>query len=242
MGTAIVGIMRCSLVANLARAMILFLVTSPTTSALPRVPTDHASSGLCGPNDNKDDCRALLDLYQATGPPKIPGFANGSSLCGWTGVRCDNTTHRVTELFVAEDTLPKVPTGDKFLQGTIPESIGLLTSLTNLQLDNNNLTGSIPNSIGSLTNLIYLYLQGNRLSGAVPGSIGKLKKLTHLFLNGNQLTSWDPSSGAQICENPKLQLSNFGECFLEQNPFVCPMPACARGCEAECTQHPTPVK
>merc|ERR1712086_135335 len=218
MGTAIVGIMRCSLVANLARAMILFLVTSPTTSALPRVPTDHASSGLCGPNDNKDDCRALLDLYQATGPPKIPGFANGSSLCGWTGVRCDNTTHRVTELFVAEDTLPKVPTGDKFLQGTIPESIGLLTSLTNLQLDNNNLTGSIPNSIG------------------------KLKKLTHLFLNGNQLTSWDPSSGAQICENPKLQLSNFGECFLEQNPFVCPMPACARGCEAECTQHPTPVK
>merc|ERR1712086_627409 len=218
MGTAIVGIMRCSLVANLARAMILFLVTSPTTSALPRVPTDHASSGLCGPNDNKDDCRALLDLYQATGPPKIPGFANGSSLCGWTGVRCDNTTHRVTELFVAEDTLPKVPTGDKFLQGTIPDSIG------------------------SLTNLIYLYLQGNRLSGAVPGSIGKLKKLTHLFLNGNQLTSWDPSSGAQICENPKLQLSNFGECFLEQNPFVCPMPACARGCEAECTQHPTPVK
>merc|ERR1712195_289009 len=218
MGSAIVGIMNCSLVANLARAMIIFLVTSPTTSALPRVPTDHASNGLCGPNDNKDDCRALLDLYQATGPPRIPGFANGSSLCGWTGVRCDNTTHRVTELFVAEDTLPKVPAGDKFLQGTIPESIGLLT------------------------NLIYLYLQGNRLSGAVPGSIGKLKKLTHLFLNGNQLTSWDPSSGAQICENPKLQLSNFGECFLEQNPFVCPMPACARGCEAECTQHPTPVK
>jgi hypothetical protein len=39
------------------------------------------------------------------------------------------------------------------LVGTIPASIGNLTSLTNLELNLNNLAGTIPSTIGRLTNL-----------------------------------------------------------------------------------------
>ena len=51
------------------------------------------------------------------------------------------------------------PTWSNQLSGTIPTSLGSLTNLTELYLNNNQLSGTIPASLGNLTNL-HLYLWG----------------------------------------------------------------------------------
>ena len=63
---------------------------------------------------------------------------------------------------------------------SLPESIGELTNLKYLYLNNNQLT-SLPESIGKLTNLQTLYLEDNKLT-SLPESIEK-NNIKKLFLN-----------------------------------------------------------
>lgn len=49
--------------------------------------------------------------------------------------------------------------------GLIPPELGLLSSLQQLELQNNALTGVIPREIGGLGNLRYLGLNDNQLLG-----------------------------------------------------------------------------
>ena len=86
---------------------------------------------------------------------------------------------------------------------TVPDSIGQLTSLTYLSLRDNQLT-TVPDSIGQLTSLTYLSLRGNQLT-TVPDSIGQLTSLTQLFLHGNQLTT-EPDSIGQLTSLTQLWL------------------------------------
>jgi len=60
-------------------------------------------------------------------------------------------------------------------------------TITELQLDNNNLSGPIPPELSNLANLEVLYLTGNQLSGAIPPALGNLSQLTRLLLEGNPL-------------------------------------------------------
>jgi Leucine-rich repeat (LRR) protein len=62
---------------------------------------------------------------------------------------------------------------------SLPESIGRLAQLRNLQLYNNRLT-ALPESIGQLTELRELNLLNNRLT-ALPESIGQLIGLRDLI-------------------------------------------------------------
>lgn len=51
------------------------------------------------------------------------------------------------------------------------------------RLYGNNLTGTIPQSLGSLTSLVKLELQKNSLSGTIPASLGNIKTLELLYVN-----------------------------------------------------------
>ena len=82
---------------------------------------------------------------------------------------------------------------NKGLSGSIPESIGNLTELTQLTFKGNNLSGEIPESIGYLTKLTQLNLADNALSGSIPETIGNLKSLTNLDLSNNLLTGNIPN-------------------------------------------------
>jgi len=60
------------------------------------------------------------------------------------------------------------------------------------RLYQNNLTGSIPPSLGNLTSLQELKLEKNAFSGSIPSSLGNLKALRFLKLNENMLTGTVP--------------------------------------------------
>ncbi|XP_028799557.1 receptor like protein 21-like isoform X3 [Neltuma alba] len=83
-----------------------------------------------------------------------------------------------------------------YLEGSIPESITSLTSLTTLTLDNNNLTGSLPQEGGlcNLKNLSLLNLAVNEFEGQLPACLGNLTSLRTLYLNKNRFEGTFPSS------------------------------------------------
>ncbi len=68
----------------------------------------------------------------------------------------------------------------------LPENIGNLSNLINLNLGGNQLN-SLPNSIGNLYNLILLHLGRNKLT-SLPQTFANLTKLEYLDINGNPLT------------------------------------------------------
>ena len=70
---------------------------------------------------------------------------------------------------------------------SLPAEIGKLTSLTELDLSNNKLT-TLSAEIGNLTSLTKLSLYDNQLT-ALPAEIGKLTSLNWLSLSNNQLTA-----------------------------------------------------
>lgn len=81
------------------------------------------------------------------------------------------------------------------LNGTIPDEIKFLDSLTFLQIADdgeagsfNPISGSIPDSMGELTKLDSLYLSGNSLDGSIPDSFYNMTSLRTLQMNHNKLS------------------------------------------------------
>lgn len=79
----------------------------------------------------------------------------------------------------------------------LPETIGMLDSLTSLNLSQNRLL-FIPSSIGNLNNLQKLELHGNQLA-SLPETIGNLENLTLLDVHGNKIEELPVSIGG--CES-----------------------------------------
>jgi hypothetical protein len=75
--------------------------------------------------------------------------------------------------------------GGNVLNGTLPDEIGLLTSLTFLNLKRNMISGTVPSIIGSLTALTHLSLCYNAFTGTVPSQLGSLTALKRLSLYNN---------------------------------------------------------
>ncbi|XP_010548642.1 PREDICTED: probable LRR receptor-like serine/threonine-protein kinase At2g23950 [Tarenaya hassleriana] len=93
------------------------------------------------------------------------------------------------------------------LSGTLSGSIGNLTNLRQVLLQNNNISGKIPPELGFLPKLQTLDLSNNRFSGEIPGSAGQLSSLQYLRLNNNSLSGPFPASLSQIPHLSFLDLS-----------------------------------
>uniref|UniRef100_A0A6N2KHP6 Uncharacterized protein n=1 Tax=Salix viminalis TaxID=40686 RepID=A0A6N2KHP6_SALVM len=91
---------------------------------------------------------------------------------------------------------------DNGFDGSIPSSLGSMSSLQLLDLSNNNLTGSIPSSLGSMSSLQLLdlsnnfltgrILSNNSLQGHIPGWIGNMSSLEVLDVSRNNLSGTLP--------------------------------------------------
>ncbi|KAK4586694.1 hypothetical protein RGQ29_023740 [Quercus rubra] len=89
---------------------------------------------------------------------------------------------------------------------SIPREVGMMGSLTQLDLSSNFLTGPIPSSIGNLSELQQLYLDTNNIFGSIPEELGLLRKLWVVQLLNNILTGPIPTSIGKMVELSDLKL------------------------------------
>ena len=124
------------------------------------------------------DSIALLELYNAT--------TGASWTTTWNLANPINTWHGVT--VNGSGCVTDLVLNNNNLAGTLPDLN--LTSLTTLDLRNNQLTGGIPN-FTNLTSLTQIFLIDNQLNGTIP-DFSNLASLTQLYINGNQFTGTIP--------------------------------------------------
>ncbi|XP_019236678.1 PREDICTED: probable LRR receptor-like serine/threonine-protein kinase At5g45780 isoform X2 [Nicotiana attenuata] len=84
------------------------------------------------------------------------------------------------------------------LSGSLSPSIGNLTRLRTLLLQNNQLSGPIPTEIGKLSELLTLDLSGNQFDGEIPRALGRLFRLSYLRLSRNRLSGLIPKPVASL--------------------------------------------
>ena len=108
-----------------------------------------------------------------------------TSVCdspSWTGVTCSGSN------------IVGINLNYEGISGSIPSSIGTVTSLTSFIVQGNQLVGSIPSSIGNMISLQLLYFNNNKLTGSIPSDIGKLTSLRYFDVVFNCLVGSIPSS------------------------------------------------
>uniref|UniRef100_A0A2P2JI85 non-specific serine/threonine protein kinase n=1 Tax=Rhizophora mucronata TaxID=61149 RepID=A0A2P2JI85_RHIMU len=76
------------------------------------------------------------------------------------------------------------------LSGSIPSTLGLVTTLEVVRLDRNSLTGTIPSSLNNLSSVSELILSNNKFSGPVPNVSG-LTVLNYLDMSNNGFDASD---------------------------------------------------
>ena len=133
------------------------------------------------------DRAALMALYNSAGGANWDNnthWGSAEPIGTWFGVNT-NTDDRVITLNLGSN---------NNLNGTMPASLGNLTRLRHLSLNQNQLSGTIPD-LGSLTSLRHLYLYDNQLSGTIP-NLDSLTSLRQLYLNQNQLSGTIPDLGS----------------------------------------------
>ncbi|KAL1831870.1 hypothetical protein ACET3Z_001521 [Daucus carota] len=76
------------------------------------------------------------------------------------------------------------------LTGSIPSTLGLVSTLEVVRLDRNSLSGPIPSNISNLITVNELHLCNNRLTGPLP-DLSEMSFLTYLDLSNNSFTVSD---------------------------------------------------
>ncbi|KAI3496585.1 hypothetical protein L1887_38950 [Cichorium endivia] len=92
--------------------------------------------------------------------------------------------------------------------GSIPSTLGLVTSLEVVRLDRNSLTGNVPSNINNLINVTEMFLSYNQLTGQVPNLTG-MNLLNYLDLSNNKFSPSDiPSWFSTLRSLTTLKMKN----------------------------------
>ncbi|KAK3217855.1 hypothetical protein Dsin_011825 [Dipteronia sinensis] len=83
-----------------------------------------------------------------------------------------------------------------------------MTSLSFLELRNNNISDSIPSNIGEFQSLQHLDLSFNNLGGDIPNSLFNLSSLANLFLGNNKLNGTLPAQKSTSLRNMNVVANN----------------------------------
>ncbi|KAG9448664.1 hypothetical protein H6P81_008629 [Aristolochia fimbriata] len=190
-----------------------------------------STTGLLSPKGVNFEVEALMGIkYMLKDPHNILENWDGDSVdpCSWTMVTCSS-----------ESLVIGLGTPSQNLSGTLSPSIGNLTNLQTVLLQNNNISGPIPKEIGKLSKLRTLDLSNNLFTGEIPTSLGHLRNLEYLRLNNNSLSGPFPLPLANLTELSFVDLSynnlsgpvpRFPRTFnILGNPLIC-----ATGSEQEC--------
>ncbi|PRP89557.1 hypothetical protein PROFUN_00821 [Planoprotostelium fungivorum] len=96
---------------------------------------------------------------------------------------------------------------NRFGGGTIPEWLGNLKSISEIDLGNTGLTGTIPASLGNAPNVAILALPSNNLQGTLPNIFGNWSKLNTINVQSNQLEGVVPTALFQGSQITTIKLS-----------------------------------
>jgi hypothetical protein len=124
------------------------------------------------------DREILMQFYEATGGASWKdntGWGAAPKLKDWFGVEA--VQGRVTGLSLS----------DNNVCGKLPEALGGLTGLREVDLSSNALTGPIPDTFSHLHSMNSLWLNGNQLSGPITPALRECMQLISLDLSGNRL-------------------------------------------------------
>ena len=166
------------------------------------------------------DCDVLLAARDTLAGSGTLNWSATTPIADWDGVRLDGTPLRIVRLDLREmgltgsipatlgnlSSLTYLNLRSNQLTGSIPTELGNLPNLTGLWLYENELTGTIPMELGSLTNLETLNLRSNQLTGTILAGLGRLMNLKLLHLSGNQLTGCVPAGLRDVEDNDLEQL------------------------------------
>ncbi|KAM3243443.1 hypothetical protein ACQJBY_055400 [Aegilops geniculata] len=171
--------------------LLLLLFSSPLAPA--------PANGLLSPKGVNYEVQALMTIKNYLKDPHgvLKNWDQDSvDPCSWTMVTCSQ-----------ENLVTGLEAPSQNLSGLLSPSIGNLTNLEIVLLQNNNINGRIPAEIGRLTKLRTLDLSSNCFSGEIPGSVSRLRDLQYLRLNNNTLSGAFPSSSANLSHLVFLDLS-----------------------------------
>ncbi|KAF7116889.1 hypothetical protein RHSIM_RhsimUnG0011500 [Rhododendron simsii] len=157
-----------------------------------------SANSLLSPKGVNFEVVALMDIKDALVDPHgvLNWDRNAVDPCSWTMITC-STDKLVIGL----------GTPSQNISGTLSPSIGNLTNLQIILLQNNNISGPIPPELGRLPKLQTLDLSDNFFTGEIPSSLAHLKSLKYLRLNNNSLSGSIPSSLANMTQLAFLDLS-----------------------------------
>ncbi|XP_044443559.1 protein STRUBBELIG-RECEPTOR FAMILY 3 [Triticum aestivum] len=166
------------------------------------------------------DVIAMNGLYVSLGSPSLPGWIpNGGDPCGegWQGVTCTGTGITSIKMNVANlggqlsslgnfTSITTIDLSNNNIGGTIPEDLPL--TLQNLFLSANQLTGSIPSSLSKLTGLSAMSLNVNHLDGELPDAFDSLAGLINLDISENNFTGVLPPSMKNLSSLTTLRIQD----------------------------------
>ncbi|XP_057757173.1 protein NSP-INTERACTING KINASE 1-like [Arachis stenosperma] len=167
-------------------SVAFFLFFSTATALLSPKGVNFEVQALMGIKNSLVDPHGVLDNWDA----------DAVDPCSWTMVTCS-----------AENLVIGLGTPSQSLSGTLSPTIGNLTNLQIVLLQNNNITGPIPSELGKLPKLQTLDLSNNFFSGEIPPSLGHLRSLQYMRLNNNSLHGELPESLANMTQLAFLDLS-----------------------------------
>ncbi|XP_017701987.1 protein NSP-INTERACTING KINASE 1-like isoform X2 [Phoenix dactylifera] len=137
-----------------------------------------SAAGLLSPKGVNFEVQALMGIKASLKDPHsvLENWDRDSvDPCSWAMVTCS-----------PENLVISLGIPSQNLSGTLSSSIGNLTNLETVLLQNNNISGPIPPEIGKLSKLKTLDLSNNYFTGGIPTSIGQLESLQYLIV-GNPL-------------------------------------------------------
>ncbi|KAG8501206.1 hypothetical protein CXB51_003330 [Gossypium anomalum] len=165
--------------------LLFFFFLSSATVSFSYEPRNHEVEALISIRRELNDPHGVLNNWDE----------DSVDPCSWAMITCSS-----------ENLVIGLGAPSQSLSGTLSGTIGNLTNLRQVLLQNNNISGKIPPELGTLPKLQTLDLSNNRFSSEIPGSFRQLNSLQYLRLNNNSLSGPFPPSLAKI---PQLAFLDF---------------------------------